>query len=581
MPDANLNRYAAAVWKWLWLIVICTAAAGYVGYRATQSLPPTYRTYTTLMVGDITANPGVSTDDLTMSQRLVTIYAGMILRQPVLDAAVKSLGLPTDWQELQDRVLVNHVEGSQVLEIRVTDADPRRAQATADEIARQLIRLSMASEVTRQLDERRQFVRRQLDTLQGKIQQAEAALEEKQAALDKEVSARGVMERQDEVRALELKINDWRSSYASLLTFYQGRAPSVLSVVEPASLPTEPVGPDVRANVLLAAVVGCLVTLAVVLVVESFDDTLGSEEDVRRVLAVPTLGSIGRAGRLWRRAKGVLAIGDPYSAPAEAYRVLRTNVQFASEEVGPLVLLVTSPGLGEGKTTTSANLAASFAQAGKRTILVDANLRRPSIHRAFGVGSGSGLTSLFLDEPAGPGEHLPGGQAGGTTGLRGQLEACLVPTGVPGLQLLPSGPTLAVNPAELFASARMRLVLVALRDLADVVVVDSPPVLSVADTAILAAMGVEVLLVAEARRTRRQAIRAANEVLLRAHARILGVVLNKAPRTAAHRAAYRYGKAKSERQRRAAQPEAGQHPDGYASGTVPPEPRGTARRPPG
>src|SRR5579875_639589 len=138
MYEIDLNRYLRTAVRWLWLFILSAIIAGGAAYRASQFLPRTYLTYTTLMVGDNAANPNVTADEIATSERLAAAYADMADREPVLDATIQALRLPTVWWELQKRVLVTR-DGSQFIEIRVTDTDPARAKATADEIAHQLI----------------------------------------------------------------------------------------------------------------------------------------------------------------------------------------------------------------------------------------------------------------------------------------------------------------------------------------------------------------------------------------------------------------------------------------------------------
>jgi tetratricopeptide (TPR) repeat protein len=143
-----------------------------------------------------------------------------------------------------------------MFEVKVVDTDPMRVKAIADEISRQIISQSPTSDYLQQLEGRQAFVQQQLDSLQNHIHQAEIEIAEKQATLKDEVSARAVLDRRDEIQALMLNLTGWRSTYASLLSSFQGRAPNTLSVIESAYVPTEPVGPDVKANVLMAAALG-------------------------------------------------------------------------------------------------------------------------------------------------------------------------------------------------------------------------------------------------------------------------------------------------------------------------------------
>jgi len=206
----------------------------------------------------------------------------------------------------------------------------------------------------------------------------------------------------------------------------------------------------------------------------------------------------------------LITLTDPRSPAAEAYRTLRTNLTFAALDKPIETLVVTSAAPGEGKSTVLANLAVTMAQGERRTILVDADLRRPSLHEIFGVANDRGLTTMIVEEAA-------------------LNEPPLVKSGVDNLWLVPSGP-LPPNPADILGSRKMEDAIAALKARADVVLFDAPPVIAVTDGAVLGTKVDGVLLVVCAGRTRREHAQRARESLERVHVRIVGAVLNDAPR---------------------------------------------------
>lgn len=214
----------------------------------------------------------------------------------------------------------------------------------------------------------------------------------------------------------------------------------------------------------------------------------------------------------------LITISEPRSAISEAYRALRTNLDFASLDRALKTLVVTSAGVGEGKSTTLANLAVVSAQAGRKVILVDADLRRPTLHEVFGLSQEKGLTSLMMGEV--PLNSPP-------------LQA----TGIEGLSILASGP-LPPNPAELMGSRRMEEVIAALAERADQVLFDTPPVVAVTDAAVLATKVDGVLLVVSAGKTRRDNARSAVQRLQQINARLVGTVLTNVPMGAGFRGYY-------------------------------------------
>jgi len=281
------------------------------------------------------------------------------------------------------------------------------------------------------------------------------------------------------------------------------RAGSV-SVVEPAVVPANPVKPQVLLNVILGLIGGLVVAGGLVVVMEYLDDTVKSEQDVERLSGLTTLGLVTRFGR--RASRQPVSGYGSRSPVAEDYRAIRTSVQFATMDRPGQVLVMTSPNAGDGKSTTAANLAVTMASAGKRVVLVDADLRKPTLHKVFNLENRVGLTSALLSG----------------NGARSHTQT----SGFDNLWVLTSGP-LPPNPSELLASPRMRDLVETLRQEADVVLLDSPPALVVTDATLLAAMADGTILVAEAGRTRSGALRQAVEGLSRATDRLLGVVLNK------------------------------------------------------
>lgn len=204
----------------------------------------------------------------------------------------------------------------------------------------------------------------------------------------------------------------------------------------------------------------------------------------------------------------LVTITDPRSPASEAYRTLRTNLSFYSLDKPLHTLVVTSPSAGEGKSTTIANLAVTYAQSGRRTILVDCDLRRPDLHELFDLDMTPGLTNMVMEEVS----ELP-----------------LQKTAIDNLWLLSSG-TKPPNPADMLGAARMDHIIEQLVERADIVLFDAPPVLAAADAAILGAKADGVLLVIQAGMTRRDHSERARERLEKARVRIVGAALTNVPK---------------------------------------------------
>ncbi len=502
----ELKFYLSTLWKWSWLIVLSTMVATVSSFWATTRMPRIYSTSTTLMVGRFTQTADPTGQDFYISQQLAQSYLELIRRQPVLQGAIDTLSLDIPWQVLAGQVSATLVPGTQLIQITVQDTDPARAKTLADEMAQQLIRQS-PTPVEQDQSQHRQFVSQRLGTLQAQIQEAEQQIKELEQRLALENSARGIQDIQNQIETLQQKVSTWQSNYADLLNFYEGSRTNYLSVVEQATVPTTPVSPRVEYFLLLAAAIGFSLAAGAAFLLEYLDDTLKTKEDVERVLKLSTLGTITRVPKVRQPSDSLVMLQANYIPITEAYRMLRTNLQFATLNQPLPKILVTSASPGEGKTTTACNLAITIAYGGKPVILVDADLRRPSLHRVFDLSNQVGLTSLLLDE------SLP-------------VEAALVDAAVPGLRLLPSGP-LPPNPADILNSEPMQQRLAQLQALAGVIIFDTPPILAVADTVILGPLCSGVILVVDAGQTRCEVVRRAKETLEQVNLKIFGVVLNK------------------------------------------------------
>ena len=499
--------------RWWWLVILSVTVAATSSYRASQSVTPLYSTKATLMIGRVMQDPNPSQADFATGQQLAMTYAQMVRRQPVLQGAIDNLGLQMNWGALAGRVNAWNVPRTQLLEISVVDSNPQRAKALADAIAEQLILSSPANPSGISQDDQA-FSRQQLDDLKGKIEDAEEEAGLLTEELDAAISARQIQDLQNQIQVLEIKISGWQSTYSQLLTSLQGGEVNVLTIFEEASLPRYPISPNVRMNVLLAVAIGLALAAGAVLLIEFADDTLRiSDPNTESVMGLPLLGSVPRipGGRC-----------DPRSPEMEMIRQLRTNVLLSSPSGRLKSLLVTSPQPQDGKSVIASNLGVAMAGGGARVVLVDADLRSPTLHEWFDQPNLAGLTDLLEADT----EHC-----------EQLLPQMLRDTRVPGLKLISAG-HLPLDPSILLASRKMAALLELLSEQFDQVILDSPPMLAAPDATILAMLAEGTLLVASPERTSRRAMRQTRESLRsREEIRLIGIGLN---RTSLGRYAYPY-----------------------------------------
>ncbi len=499
----ELKEYIAPLLKWWWLIVAATLVATISSYMATKQQPPVYRARTTLMVGRPIQDPNPSSNELYLTRQLAAAYADIAQREPIRNATMKALGLP--WlPEYHVRAIPN----TNLLEITVIDISPERAQAVASELANQLVRMSPTNS-NGVIEEHREFINQQLTKIEAAIAETEAELTKRQDELAQAFSARQIADLEGQITALQNKLNTLRRTYADLLAQLPSGATNAISILEPASLPTRPIGPNKKATILMAAALGFVLAAGAAYLLEYLDDTLKNAEDVKKTLGLATLAMVPKMKHNASLEDQLPLLSNGQSAIAESYRVLRTNLQFMAVSQPLRSLLITSPLPTEGKSLTVANLGIALAQSGRRVILIDADLHRPQLHRLFGLRNNVGVTSMLLDDQP-------------------RLDDALRETAVPGLWVLTSGP-LPPNPAELLDSERMQRLLEQLRDQADILLLDSPPVTALSDAIILATRVDGVLLVLDAGVTRRDAARKATESLSQVNARVIGALLNRVP----------------------------------------------------
>jgi capsular exopolysaccharide synthesis family protein len=382
-------------------------------------------------------------------------------------------------------------------------------------------------------------VKNQLDEVQGDIdaevgRMATQIKNEYLAAQQRENLVRGEMEAQEheanelnqnaiEFNILKRDVDANRQLYEGLLqklkeaSLEAGLRSNNIRVVDSARVPLAPASPDIPRNLAIGLILGLSGGIGLAFLLESLDNTVRTPEQAEVASGLPTLGVVPQFLRVdtprLQPAKLSLATAEliaylrPKSEAAECYRSLRTSILLSALDSPPKVLLVTSPLPQEGKTTTSVNCAIVLAQRGSRVLLVDADLRRPGVHRAFGLDrKGGGLSTLLA----------------GTTTMESVVTSY---PQVANLCILPAGPP-PPHPAELLGSSKMKSLIAQWRRDYDHVILDTPPALSVTDPVILSVEADSVILVIRSGKTTKDALRRAGELFWQVNARTMGVVVN-------------------------------------------------------
>jgi polysaccharide biosynthesis transport protein len=501
-----LRRYLRLFWHWMWLILLVAGIGGSASFLISQQVNPVYETTTTLIV----ETSGKSTDynAVLHNQRQIKTYSLMMLNEEILQKIIEQLDLSGTPSDLADYIEVTPVQDAQLINITVIGSNP----ALISRIANTLVDVFIAKINMVQSDR----FSSSKESLLAQLYEVERLLEEtktQQAATDDLA----------EKDSLETNIIQYTQIYATLLTNYEqarlaeNQDTTAVVQLNLAQAPEKPVGPNILGNTILAAMLGVVLTTGGIYLADKMDDTICTPEQASEVLGLPVLGVI----QYHQSATGLITQTQPRSPISESFRVLRTNLQHLNVVAPIRSIIITSPSAGEGKTMVGSNLAVVLAQDSKNVILIDTDLRRPSIHKKFNIPNSKGLISAV---------RLPDTLKNGILQTTETVQLLVMASGGP-----------FPYPNELLGSNKMRELLDKLKGDADILVLDTPPVLPVADAAVLAQTVDGVIIVLKAGQTSLSAARQAVQQLRQVDARILGIVMNGV-RLSDYRYGYAYRK---------------------------------------
>lgn len=427
--------------------------------------------------------------------------AQLVISEPVGQRVIDELGLPMPARELIDGLKVGAVtEVAEVLELTYSSSDPQLARDVPNAFALEYIEYKR-EQTSNALENGEQAINAQIDSVERRLTEVTKEIEDTSPQADSALAQTLETERSSLIArlgVLQQRSDDFRARRPTDLAGGQ--------LLEAASLPTAPYSPNHAANATRALVLGLALGIGLAFLRERLDDRLRGRQDLESSIKLPVLAAVPRFPISSKKTREIVLISQPRGSASEAYRSLRTGLQFLAEQNQIKSLLLTSPAEGEGKTVTCVNLAVAFAQSGRRVVLISADLRRPTLEAYFGLNDNEGLTTWLMAEDKEP------------WGL-------IRDPGIDNLRVVPTGP-IPPNPAELLSSPRLTSLIDLVEANSDLVIIDSPPVLAVADAAILSTHVDATVLIVDAERTRRSAAALATEELQRVGAGLLGSVLN-------------------------------------------------------
>lgn len=504
--ELDLRQILRFVRRWWWLLLLAPVLSGLsAGYVESQRDPlgstPVYTANATLLI-----NPVQGTGRLTYRAET---YAGLALTDPVLLPVIADLDLPFTVPELKEMITVFPVLDTELLTVSVTGTEPERTAAIANAVAATFVEFmgaqgaEVAGRTSASLEDQRTDVQGEIDALRRQIRELEQSDQSDDVTESDRITAlrADLEQRQQELAQLEDDLAQVNSNAAA--------AQPQVSMIEEASVPASA---DARnggpPTVLLAAIAGLLVAVAALVIIEFLDTSVRFSTDIATLVGAPVLTTIPKLRRLRIPTERLFVTKRSHSPAAESIRLLRTNlnVELASWTPQGKIVVVSSASEGEGKSIVAANLATSMAVVGLKTVLIDADLRQPFQHRIFNVPNEVGLTDLLNRSEVARGQTIKDHH-------------------VENLYIIPSGP-LPANPSDLLSMDRLEPLLEELREFADIIIIDTPPILAVSDPLVVAAHADGVLIVCWSGRTSVEALRRAARVLRQGSLRVAGVVLN-------------------------------------------------------
>ncbi|MCJ7623816.1 MAG: polysaccharide biosynthesis tyrosine autokinase [Anaerolineaceae bacterium] len=491
----DVRKYFSIALHWAWLILLITIVSGLVTFLISKQITPIYSATTSILINEAPSNQTTDYNSILTSERLARTYAQMMVKQPILSEVSQILELNIDIKELYESINVIPVRDTQLIDITVENIDPLQAALIANTLV-----YVFSDEIQTMQAERFASSKQNLIT---QISEIEIQIQEADLELNSTTNAAS----RDQITA---KISQLQGLYSNLLLSYEqvrlseAETISTISQIEPAQPPIEPIRPKVLINTIVAAILGMAISIAGLFLYETLDDTIKTPDEVEKQLNLSVLGVITHHQN--NHASIPITELEPRSPITEAFRTLRTNVQYTSIDQPLQTILVTSPLPKEGKTTILINLGIVLAQSGLKVTIIDGDMRRPNLHRKIGSRNHIGLSSVFVR----PGVIFDG---------------AIQNTRIDNLQIITAG-RLPPNPSELLGSKKMHNILEKIKEESDIVLIDTPPVLAVTDATVLSPQVDGVLVIMQPGKTKFDAAKQTIEQLRRVGANIIGVVLN-------------------------------------------------------
>ncbi|MCD4670098.1 MAG: polysaccharide biosynthesis tyrosine autokinase [Actinomycetia bacterium] len=500
--EIDLRQYMSILWKGKWIIILCTLLAVAIGFALIFILPPVYEATTKVLI--IEKNISSEVFDQYIPEYSGSREVNFQTQMEIIDSrkfreeVIRRLSLEIKPDELEDKIQIKRVRGTNVIDISTQDNDPRLAADIANILSE--IYIEWVSE------NYQQGIKELLTEIDSKAIDSKENLDDASEEISKlEESGRDIPE------SLRKELEMYSSMYVMLSEKYENLkisetiGDSFAKTIETAVVPEESIKPSKKLYLAASFLIGLLLGCGIILLKEALDNAIKTSSDVKRYYGLNTISQIAYDKSYDTKKRELIVLKEPDSHVSESIRELRTNLGYFNIDSKSKTIGITSSQLEEGKSFISANLAVSMAQSGVKTLLINADFRKPIIHKYFNFNNNSGITSILT----------------GHSKLSEEVRS----TEVENLHFLASGP-IPPNPVELLGSDLMGNMLEVLSEKYDYVIIDTPPIVPVTDLVVLARKIDSILVVARAGKVTRSVALQAVEKMEVVKGKVLGVVLN-------------------------------------------------------
>ncbi len=523
----TFDQYWSTLLKRWKLIVICFVVIGLGTFIVSKLMTPIYQSAATIRISISAGTSQADISNLLASDQLVQTEAQLATSYQVLsEVAAHYPGLTVD--QLAKNVNAVAESNTQLFEINVSDPSPSRAAALANDIAATLIK--QENQVNQQVNAQSQ------QQIQQDLQQTQTQINSVSAQLTKLQSAKGsgaqISTLNAQLSALRTHYTQWQSLLAQV-ELTEAQSGNTLRIAQPAQPASSPARPNVLLNTAIGLLVGLLNGLLLAMLFEQLDTRVRTEETLTQLVDWPVLAKIWNQASSKKdknKLEGEMVNPPPHSPNVKSYRILRTNIGFSMVDKQLHSMMVVSAQPQDGKSTVAANLAIFMAKAGKKTLLIDADLRRPTQSKKFHLPTGkSGLSNAIVacSQLQFVASTPFMGQASQPLSAGFSLEPYLHSVDIPNLRVMPSGPN-PPNPPELLDSKAMERFFTALASSgAEVIIFDTPPLIGLSDASILASKVDGVLVVVDITTATKKNLKLMKALLIQSGSRVLGCIVNK------------------------------------------------------